>query len=194
MTNEQIQALKAQMKRKHHNWSASVMRTCDYCGHHKDTVTEDDGSAICASCCDAEHATNLANVTETLLASREADKARIAELTQQLQQEQDYALSSDLDRMEMHKTLEARTLTVKLPPLNDDLNSILGRPNFTCCHLAELLRKTGEDIPRKAEREQAAVIYWFLGIYLEHGDKWEDVAKADIQARAAGITLKVGGE
>lgn len=79
------------------------------------------------------------------------------------------------------------TFTVKLPPLNDDLIAILGRPNFMCAHLAELLRKSGEDIKRKAEHEQAAIIHWFLGIYLEHGDKWEGVAKSDIQARVAGI-------
>lgn len=72
-----------------------------------------------------------------------------------------------------------------LPPLNDDLVAILGRPNFTCAHLAELLRKSGEDIRRKSEFEQAAVIHWFLRLYLEHGDKWENVAKADIQSRAA---------
>ncbi|EQA8340106.1 hypothetical protein ACX9EL_005107 [Klebsiella oxytoca] len=82
-------------------------------------------------------------------------------------------------------SLESRT--VKLPPLNDDLISILGRPNFMCAHLAELLRKSGEDIKRKAEHEQAAIIHWFLGIYLEHGDKWEGIAKSDIQARVAGI-------
>ncbi|HHR1139502.1 hypothetical protein ACPUGT_17100 [Klebsiella aerogenes] len=83
--------------------------------------------------------------------------------------------------------LESRTVTVKLPELNDNLIAILGRPNFTCAHLAELLRKSGEDIKRKSEHEQAAIIHWFLGIYLEHGDKWEGIAKSDIQARAAGI-------
>lgn len=90
--------------------------------------------------------------------------------------------------------LEART--VKLPLLNDDLVAILGRPCFTCAHLAELMRKSGDDIRRKAEHEQAAVIYWFLGLYLEHGDKWEAVAKAEIQSRvaAAGINLETGGE
>ncbi|MFP9429850.1 ead/Ea22-like family protein [Enterobacter sp. LM3] len=75
-----------------------------------------------------------------------------------------------------------------LPPLNDDLVSILGRPNFTCAHLAELLRKGGQHIRRKAEHEQAAVIYWFLDLYLKYGDKWESIAKDDIQARAAMLT------
>lgn len=79
-----------------------------------------------------------------------------------------------------------------LPPLNDDLVSILGRPNFTCVHLAELLRKGGQDIRRKAEHEQAAVIYWFLDLYLKYGDKWESIAKDDIQARAAMLTAAAG--
>ncbi|HDR2893448.1 TPA: ead/Ea22-like family protein [Enterobacter asburiae] len=75
-----------------------------------------------------------------------------------------------------------------LPPLNDDLIAILGRPNFTCAHLAELLRKGGQDIRRKAEHEQAAVIYWFLDLYLKYGEKWESIAKDDIQSRVAMIT------
>lgn len=88
--------------------------------------------------------------------------------------------------------LEARTVT--LPPLNDDLIAILGRPNFTCSHLAELMRKSGDEIRRKSEHEQAAVIHWFLGIYLEHGDKWEGIAKADIQSRVAAAGIGVKGE
>ncbi|WP_196208863.1 ead/Ea22-like family protein [Citrobacter sp. Res13-Sevr-PEB04-36] len=88
--------------------------------------------------------------------------------------------------------LEAREVT--LPPLNDDLIAILGRPNFTCSHLAELMRKSGDEIRRKSEHEQAAVIHWFLGIYLEHGDKWEGVAKADIQSRVAAAGIGVKGD
>ncbi|WP_432467062.1 ead/Ea22-like family protein [Enterobacter roggenkampii] len=79
-----------------------------------------------------------------------------------------------------------------LPPLNDDLIAILGRPNFTCAHLAELLRKGGQDIRRKAEHEQAAVIYWFLDLYLKYGEKWESIAKDDIRARVAMITAAAG--
>lgn len=85
--------------------------------------------------------------------------------------------------------LEAAKKQNALPPLNDDLIAILGRPNFTCAHLAELLRKGGQDIRRKAECEQAAVIYWFLDLYLKYGDKWESIAKEDIQARAARLAL-----
>ncbi|MDM3287096.1 ead/Ea22-like family protein [Citrobacter sp. Cf042] len=81
-----------------------------------------------------------------------------------------------------------------LPPLNDDLIAILGRPNFTCAHLAELLRKGGQDIRRKSEFEQAAVIYWFLDLYLKYGDKWESIAKDDIQSRVAAAGIGVKGD
>lgn len=99
------------------------------------------------------------------------------------------ALCKQVDRI---AELEARTVT--LPPLNDDLIAILGRPNFTCSHLAELMRKSGDEIRRKSEHEQAAVIHWFLGIYLEYGDKWEGIAKADIQSRVAAAGIGVKGE
>lgn len=79
-----------------------------------------------------------------------------------------------------------------LPPLNDDLIAILGRPNFTCAHLAELLRKGGQDIRRKAKHEQAAVIYWFLDLYLKYGEKWESIVKGDIRARIAMIAAAGG--
>lgn len=82
INSEQIQALKAQMKRKRRDWTSGVMRTCDYCGQHKYTVTEDDGSAICAPCCDAAHVASLENIAETMLAERDADKALIAEQRQ----------------------------------------------------------------------------------------------------------------
>ncbi|EJZ7018014.1 hypothetical protein OIP52_000708 [Salmonella enterica] len=94
---------------------------------------------------------------------------------------------------ELLTLLVCRPLPI-LPPLNDDLIAILGRPNFTCSHLAELMRKSGDEIRRKSEHEQAAVIHWFLGIYLEHGDKWEGVAKADIQSRVAAAGIGVKGE
>lgn len=102
-------------------------------------------------------------------------------------------LGEDLDSAEKRiAELEARNLT--LPSLNDDLIAILGRPNFTCSHLAELMRKSGDDIRRKSEHEQAAVIHWFLGLYLEHGENWEGVAKADIQSRVAVATAGIKGE
>jgi hypothetical protein len=73
----------------------------------------------------------------------------------------------------------------KLPPLTAELANILGRPNFQCCHIAQGLRAGGHDIPRKAEAEQAAVIYFMLGHYLEHGDKWSEKAEEELQRLVA---------
>lgn len=114
----------------------------------------------------------------------DADWHKLTDSTNELVSLLSQSLCKQADRI---AELESRTVTVKLPALNDDLIAILGRPNFMCAHLAELLRKSGKDIKRKAEHEQAAIIHWFLGIYLEHGDKWEGVAKSDIQARVASI-------
>lgn len=66
--------------------------------------------------------------------------------------------------------------TVALPPLDDTMRKILGRPNFTCGQLAQWLREKGHDIKSKAEDEQATVIYWLLGLYLQHGEKWVQAA------------------
>jgi len=110
-----------------------------------------------------------------------------------LKEDEANALLDELEAAEKRiAELEERNLT--LPSLNDDLIAILGRPNFTCSHLAELMRKSGDDIRRKSEHEQAAVIHWFLGLYLEHGENWEGVAKADIQSRVAVATAGIKGE
>lgn len=115
MTNEQIQALKAQMKRKRRDWTSGVMRTCDCCGQHKYTVMKDDGSAICAPCCDAEHVANLESIAETLLAERDADKALIAE--------QDARL---IEYARIATENAARTHTVKLPTAYDLMGEVDG--------------------------------------------------------------------
>ncbi|CAB3888895.1 hypothetical protein LMG26788_03735 [Achromobacter pulmonis] len=73
----------------------------------------------------------------------------------------------------------------KLPPLNDDLADILGRPNFRCADLAELLRADGQEIKRKSEHEQAAVIHFLLGHYLKHGSDWRETAGSALDAIAA---------
>ncbi|MGB3818089.1 hypothetical protein [Achromobacter pulmonis] len=73
----------------------------------------------------------------------------------------------------------------ELPPLNDDLADILGRPNFRCADLAELLRADGQEIKRKSEHEQAAVIHFLLGHYLKHGSDWRETAGSALDAIAA---------
>lgn len=66
-------------------------------------------------------------------------------------------------------------------PLDEEVRWILGRPNFWCASIAEQLRRSGRSIAKKAEEEQAAVIHWFLTLYLEHGAKWPDVAADELR-------------
>ena len=70
-----------------------------------------------------------------------------------------------------------------LTQLNADLIDILGRPNFTCIRIAQLLRLGGVDIAKKAEAEQATVIHYLLGFYLKHGSEWAARADEDIEVR-----------
>lgn len=72
-----------------------------------------------------------------------------------------------------------------LPPLNENLRLILGRPNFACGQLAQILRLGGQEIERRAEHEQAAVIYFLLNIYLKHGSGWAEKASDAFAAIAA---------
>lgn len=73
-----------------------------------------------------------------------------------------------------------------LPPLNDDLREILGRPNFACHEIARLLRRMGHEIAERAEAEQAAVIYWMLTKYAAHGRDWWPHCRDDLQAAIDG--------
>ncbi len=63
----------------------------------------------------------------------------------------------------------------------DDIEWILGRPNFVCGQIARILREGGIEIPEKAEAEQARVIYWLLEMHQQHGEDWREkiVAKLD---------------
>ncbi|RIJ02180.1 hypothetical protein DXK93_18530 [Achromobacter sp. K91] len=70
-----------------------------------------------------------------------------------------------------------------LPELNADLIDILGRPNFACIRIAQLLRLGGVEIAKKAEAEQATVIHYLLGFYLKHGSQWAEKADEDIERR-----------
>lgn len=76
--------------------------------------------------------------------------------------------------------------------LTEDLKDILGRPNFQCISLAECLRRSGHQIDRRAEDEQAAVIFWLLGFYLDDPINWRTNAKAALKAiEVANIEKKV---
>lgn len=73
-------------KRIVRNWATSVMRHCDYCSHYEDTVLNDDGSAICATCCDAEHSGNLQCTLEDAI-QRNAELMAALEQAQQRNEE-----------------------------------------------------------------------------------------------------------
>jgi hypothetical protein len=62
----------------------------------------------------------------------------------------------------------------KMPPMDDELRYILGKPNFTTMGICQNLRKMGVQIKEKAEDEQAAAIYWMLTVYFEHGESWRE--------------------
>lgn len=67
--------------------------------------------------------------------------------------------------------------TLELPDtMTPDLAEILGKPNFWCGPIAEAMRISGDNIPRKAEAEQAHVILWLLRLHAEHGSDWRKFA------------------
>lgn len=78
--------------------------------------------------------------------------------------------------------------------LTPAIAKILGRPNFACATIAEMLRQAGQDVDHKAEAEQAAVIHYLLGLHVKHGDAWLEAAEADLKAkRAAVLASQMGG-
>jgi hypothetical protein len=58
--------------------------------------------------------------------------------------------------------------------LSQTEKDILGRPNFMCGQIAQMMRAKGFDCPPKAEVEQALVIHTMLKFYDKHGEKWVD--------------------
>lgn len=82
-----------------------------------------------------------------------------------------------------------------MPELNADLIGILGRPNFACIHTAQLLRRSGVEIDKKAEAEQATVIHYLMGFYLKHGNQWVEKAGEDLERlRLAAIAAQQGSQ
>lgn len=83
-----------------------------------------------------------------------------------------------------HSALQGTTVpaqTVCLPAvLNEDLISILGKPNFACAGLAKVLRQGGHVIAQRAEHEQAAVILFLLQHYLASPRDWSQNAGASL--------------
>jgi len=65
-------------------------------------------------------------------------------------------------------------------PDTPEVRDILGRPNFWCSPWANVLRMRGDEIPNKAEEEQAAVIRFMLNHYLANGTAWAETAGAEL--------------
>lgn len=74
----------------------------------------------------------------------------------------------------------AAAVPAALPPLDEDLIDLLGRPNFACAGIADALRADGHDIKRRSENEQAATLYWCLDLRLRHGAGWREVAATEL--------------
>jgi len=73
---------------------------------------------------------------------------------------------------EEQKALEE--MKTKWIALSEDEKNILGRPNFACAKIAHRMRGMGFDVKRKAEDEQALVIFTMLEFYKEHGSAWAE--------------------
>ena len=69
--------------------------------------------------------------------------------------------------------------------LNEQTREILGRPMFACIGIAQTLRQRGDEIAKKAEHEQAAVLAFCLGHYFTSGAAWRDAAEAELRDIAA---------
>lgn len=205
--------------RKNYDWSKAAWTDCDHCGEsHTGTVLAQDGTRICAGCCDAEYYSAWEDLAERAIKLLEAERQQAddamtsitdylsdnikvkAELAA-LKGEQvpfAYAYHRDtgvwwlsLEKPKLPGYTEVRELftapqkPIVLPEINEDLVEIIGRPNFTCSGLAELLRRNGADIKRKSENEQAYVIHWLLVIYLKHGIEWRAIAESELKSMAA---------
>lgn len=67
--------------------------------------------------------------------------------------------------------------------LDAELLHILGMMCFQCVNIAQYLRETGIDIPKKAEHEQAQALFWMLKQYLKHGPaKWREEGRKEMRS------------
>lgn len=79
---------------------------------------------------------------------------------------------------------------IQLPPLDDEVRDILGRPCFMVAGLASRLRAIGyEPVRRKAEDEQAVALYWMLSQYVKHGKDWRAKAIEELRAKEAELGM-----
>lgn len=76
----------------------------------------------------------------------------------------------------------------KMTPAIDDA---LGTMVFVTAPIAHLFRATGDDIPTKAEREQAHVLFWLLRLAIEHPEDWRQHVAEELKRRQAMLRLSI---
>lgn len=81
------------------DWGDAVMRHCDYCSRYASTVSDEEGGAICAECCDAKHTGDLKCALEDSLQRN----AQLIAALEQAQTERD-----DLKALNQHLDLSIR--------------------------------------------------------------------------------------
>jgi len=81
--------------------------------------------------------------------------------------------------------LNARTYPAEM---TEEIRDILSLMMWSTGPMAHALRDGGEDIPRKAEAEQAHVMHWLISLALQYGDGWR--AKASDRIREIQATVK----
>lgn len=74
------------------------------------------------------------------------------------------------------------------PTLTPPLRRVLGMMLWETGPIAHALRATGQDIARKAEDEQAAVLHWLVGFVLKHGADWHKHAAIALHEMTDSIT------
>lgn len=75
--------------------------------------------------------------------------------------------------------------------LNSTEVEILGKPNFACARIAQVLIESGEyeKGPSKAEYKQAVYIHWAYNLFKKHGEKWKAFGNEQINELIDKINL-----
>lgn len=67
--------------------------------------------------------------------------------------------------------------------MTESIEQVLSQMCFEFIHLANLWRETGDEIPRRAESEQAYFLHWSLKLALDHGANWRRKGAEEIERR-----------
>lgn len=92
----------------------------------------------------------------------------------------------------LDRTVSEREGFVFPTVLTDDLRDALSTMLWTSGGISAALRADGEEIPTKAEAEQAHVLHWFIRLALEHGSAWKAKVGERLEAISAKAKAKAG--